>query len=75
MNKPERGGTPVSTPMWIRAFLTSLFLIFPLSSVSKSVKRVSASIAKSSSSSKKTRRLFPSKIDTTTGSSGKTKIY
>lgn len=68
-SKPEKGGTPISTPMRTRAFRISPLPIFPLSSASKSVNKFSDIIAKSSSSSKNNRRIFPSNIDITSGSS------
>lgn len=57
----------MSTPMRERAFRIWLLGSFPLSSSSKSVKRFSANIAKSSSSSKISFNVIPSKIEITTG--------
>lgn len=72
--KPESGGTPISAPMRERAFRIWLLGSFPLSSSSKSVKRFSANIAKSSSSSKISFNVLPSRIETTTGVSVRKKI-
>lgn len=68
-SKPEKGGTPISTPILTKALRISLLLSFPSSSASKSVNRFSANIAKSSSSSKNRRIVFPSRTDTISGSS------